>query len=56
MGQIDWGLAELLAYGSLVCEGIPVRLSGQEVNAGTFSHRHAVLVDYDTGTAVFAIE
>lgn len=48
-GPIDWGLAELLAYGSLVCEGTPVRLSGQDVERGTFSHRHAVLVDYDTG-------
>lgn len=48
-GVIDWGLAELLAYGTLVCEGIPVRLSGQDAERGTFSHRHAVLVDYDTG-------
>jgi 2-oxoglutarate dehydrogenase complex dehydrogenase (E1) component-like enzyme len=46
---IDWGLAELLAYGSLVCEGTPVRLSGQDSERGTFSHRHAVLVDFDTG-------
>jgi 2-oxoglutarate dehydrogenase E1 component len=48
-GPIDWGLAELLAYGTLVCEGTPVRLSGQDIERGTFSHRHAVLVDYDTG-------
>ena len=48
-GPIDWGLAELLAYGSLVCEGTGVRLSGQDSERGTFSHRHAVLVDYDTG-------
>ncbi|MBI3301759.1 MAG: 2-oxoglutarate dehydrogenase E1 component [Deltaproteobacteria bacterium] len=49
-GPIDWGLAELLAYGTLGCEGTPVRLSGQDSERGTFSHRHAVLVDYDTGT------
>lgn len=54
-GQIDWGLAELLAYGSLVCEGIPVRLSGQDSARGTFSHRHAVLVDYDTGLQYFPL-
>jgi len=48
-GAIDWGLAELLAYGTLVCEGTPVRLSGQDSERGTFSHRHAVLVDFDTG-------
>jgi len=46
---IDWGLAELLAYSSLLCEGVPVRLSGQDSERGTFSHRHAVLVDFDTG-------
>ena len=48
-GPIDWGLAELLAYGSLLCDGIRVRISGQDSERGTFSHRHAVLVDYSTG-------
>ncbi|MGH7963439.1 MAG: thiamine pyrophosphate-dependent enzyme, partial [Candidatus Binatia bacterium] len=48
-GPIDWGLGELLAYGALVCEGTAVRVSGQDSERGTFSHRHAVLVDYDTG-------
>jgi 2-oxoglutarate decarboxylase len=46
---IDWGLAEALALGSLLIEGIHVRLSGQDSRRGTFSQRHSVLVDYDTG-------
>ena len=46
---VDWGTAELLAFGSLLLEGIPVRLSGQDSRRGTFSQRHAVLVDQGTG-------
>ncbi|MBE0651962.1 MAG: 2-oxoglutarate dehydrogenase E1 component [Bacteroidales bacterium] len=42
-GMLDWGMAEMLAYGSLVLEKTPVRISGQDVERGTFSHRHAVL-------------
>ncbi|MEN8225587.1 MAG: 2-oxoglutarate dehydrogenase E1 component [Bacteroidota bacterium] len=42
-GVLDWAMGELLAYGTLLDEGIPVRLSGQDVARGTFSHRHAVL-------------
>ncbi len=42
-GMLDWAMGELLAYGSLLNEGIPIRLSGQDVARGTFSHRHAVL-------------
>jgi 2-oxoglutarate dehydrogenase E1 component len=48
-GGIDWGHAEALAYGSLVSEGISVRLTGQDAERGTFSHRHAVLNDVETG-------
>ncbi len=42
---IDWAMAEALAFGTLLKEGFPVRLSGQDVERGTFSQRHAVLVD-----------
>lgn len=45
---IDWATAEALAFGTLVAEGTPVRLSGQDVGRGTFSQRHALLVDQDT--------
>jgi 2-oxoglutarate dehydrogenase E1 component len=43
---VDWGTAESLAFGSLLLEGIPIRLSGQDSQRATFSQRHAVLVDY----------
>lgn len=42
-GNLDWAMGELLAYGSLLKEGYPVRFSGQDVERGTFSHRHAVI-------------
>ena len=45
-GSVDWALAEALAFGSLMYEGVNVRLTGQDTRRGTFSHRHAVLVDY----------
>jgi 2-oxoglutarate dehydrogenase E1 component len=47
-GQVDWALAEALAFGSLVVEGNPVRLAGQDTRRGTFSQRHGVLVDTTT--------
>ncbi|MBC2743008.1 MAG: 2-oxoglutarate dehydrogenase E1 component [Desulfosarcina sp.] len=46
---IDWAGAEALAFASLLAEGRPVRLSGQDVGRGTFSQRHSVLWDYETG-------
>jgi 2-oxoglutarate dehydrogenase E1 component len=48
-GGIDWGQAEALAFASLVVEGIPVRLTGQDTERGTFSHRHLVLHDSENG-------
>ncbi len=46
---LDWAAAEALAFASLLAEGTPVRLTGQDSERGTFSHRHAVLHDFETG-------
>jgi 2-oxoglutarate dehydrogenase E1 component len=46
---LDWGMGEVLAYGSLLWEGTNVRLSGQDCARGTFSHRHALIADIKTG-------
>ncbi len=48
-GGIDWGQSESLAFASLLVEGIPIRLTGQDTERGTFSHRHMVLHDVETG-------
>jgi 2-oxoglutarate dehydrogenase E1 component len=48
---LDWAMAEHLAFGTLLLDGFPVRLSGQDVQRGTFSQRHAVLVDQETRSA-----
>jgi multifunctional 2-oxoglutarate metabolism enzyme len=48
-GEVDWATAEALAVGSLVLEGHPVRLAGQDSRRGTFSQRHAALIDFETG-------
>ncbi len=46
---LDWGMGEALAFASLVCDGVSVRMSGQDAVRGTFSHRHAAIFDSDTG-------
>lgn len=50
-GKIDWATGELLAYASLLTEGHDVRLSGEDVKRGTFSHRHAVIYDENTNAS-----
>jgi 2-oxoglutarate dehydrogenase E1 component len=47
---VDWGAAEDLALASVLADGIPIRFTGEDVERGTFSHRHAVLHDAETGT------
>ena len=48
-GQVDWAAGEALAFGTLLGEGIDIRLAGQDTRRGTFSQRHSVLFDYQTG-------
>jgi 2-oxoglutarate dehydrogenase E1 component len=55
-GGIDWGQAESLAFASLLTEGIPIRLTGQDTERGTFSHRHDVLHDPNTGETYTPIQ
>jgi len=54
-GTIDWAAGEMLAFGSLLLEGHPIRLAGQDVRRGTFSNRHAVIVDQNTGDDWFPL-
>jgi 2-oxoglutarate dehydrogenase E1 component len=55
-GGIDWGQAEALAFASILAEGIPIRLTGQDTERGTFSHRHAVLHDERTGKTYIPLQ
>ena len=47
--ELNWGFAENMAYATLLSEGYPIRITGQDVRRGTFSHRHACLFDSETG-------
>jgi 2-oxoglutarate dehydrogenase E1 component len=49
-GSVDWATGEMLAFGSLLLEGYPIRMAGQDVRRGTFSNRHAVIVDQNNGS------
>ncbi|MDP3641174.1 MAG: thiamine pyrophosphate-dependent enzyme, partial [Alphaproteobacteria bacterium] len=53
--NIDWATGELLAYGSLLTEGIPIRISGEDCVRGTFSHRHVGLYDQSTNDVTFPV-
>jgi 2-oxoglutarate dehydrogenase E1 component len=53
---LDWSAAEALALGSLSADGVRIRMSGQDSERGTFSHRHAVLHDYETGEKYFSLQ
>lgn len=55
-GGIDWAHAESLAFASLLTEGVPIRLTGQDVERGTFSQRHMVLHDAKTGQTICPIQ
>ena len=54
-GEVDWGLGEAMAFGSLLAENVPVRLSGQDSRRGTFAHRHSVLIDYEDETEYISL-
>ncbi|MBN8555583.1 MAG: 2-oxoglutarate dehydrogenase E1 component [Deltaproteobacteria bacterium] len=53
--EIDWAVGEQLAFGSLMMEGFPIRLSGQDAIRGTFSHRHSAVTDNETGERYYPL-
>jgi 2-oxoglutarate dehydrogenase E1 component len=53
---VDWATAEELAFGSILADGIPIRLTGEDVERGTFSHRHAVFHDANTGKQLVPLQ
>jgi 2-oxoglutarate dehydrogenase E1 component len=55
-GGIDWGMAEALAFASILADGVPIRLSGQDAERGTFSQRHSVLHDPESGHEYFPLQ
>ncbi len=54
-GEVDWALGEAFAFGTLLHEGTSVRISGEDSRRGTFSHRHAALVDHENGEVVIPL-
>ena len=55
-GLVDWGMAEALAFASLLSSGVPIRITGQDTERGTFSHRHAVMHDPGTNTEYIPLQ
>jgi 2-oxoglutarate dehydrogenase E1 component len=53
---VDWGMGEMMAYASLLWQGIPVRISGQDCGRGTFSHRHGLWMDQTVERAYFSLQ
>jgi len=54
--QVDWAHAELLAFASLLADGVPIRLTGQDTIRGTFSQRHVAFYDFETGERVIPLQ